>query len=422
VPIRNDTKDPDSTDIDVIDEGGSQATLGRANRVSTDPPPDTNQASRIRLTIEGRGYTGEGWTRTADGFVSVPHTHPGDVVDVVLGPFHRGRAWAQIERFIHRDERHVDPECPHYAHCSGCALRHYSPAAESDFKLRMVAEIWDRHGPEMDQPLPLEFVSTGARSGHRTRGRMAVQVRSGQVHIGLRSLDLDRKTLDVRDCPAQSETWRSAMAWIGEWLDAHPDQAETVDQLDLRVDPSGAFIADDTAPWSHPNPAAARLLVDWTLTGLGSGPGTVLDLCCGTGTLTRALGAHFTRVISVDEDQRATSALKNAELPRVEVRTGRLGKVLRKLRREGLRARAAVINPMRRPLGLRQLRDLTGFGLETVVYLGPSPLSTAKDARLLAELGFWPVRAAAIDLHPATAQVMMGVVFTSTFPRSPGDI
>ena len=382
----------------------------------------------------GYGHTGEGWSRLPDGFVSVPHTHPGDVVDVVVGPFHRGRAWAHVERFVERSPRHVDPACPHYDRCSGCALRHHAPADEAEYKLRAASEILDRYGPEKAAPIPVDLVTTGVRSGHRARGRFSVEVRAEQVHIGLHGTALDRKVIDVRDCPAQTARWRVAMAWIGNWLDAHPDEAQTIESIDLRVEGDAVCVVPTGAPWTHTNPAAAELLVAWTLEALNSSEtgstvavadeidsppdgvtnaagSTVLDLCCGTGTLTRALVGRFGRVISVDEDRAATAAVAALGLPGAEVRTGRLGAVLRKLRKERVQARAAVVNPMRRPLGPKQLGDLAHFGVERLVYLGPAAVSAAKDATALAGLGFRLRRAAVIDLHPATAQFMLGLVF-----------
>ncbi len=358
----------------------------------------------------GLGHTGEGWCRLDEGFVSVPHTHPGDVVDVVVGPFRRGRAWANVERFVSRSPRHVDPACPHYDRCSGCVLRHHSVAHEAEYKLHAAGEILDRYGPEFAATIPLDLVTTGVRSGHRTRGRMTVEVRDEQVHIGLRGLALDRKVVNIRDCPAQAPAWRAAMGWVGEWLDAHVDEARGLDTLDLRLEDGQVFIAGPDAPWTHPNPAAAALLVDWTLRALGP-CSTALDLCCGTGTVTRALAALCPRVVSVDEDRAATAAVAALELPGVEVRTGRLGVVLRKLRKERVVADGAVVNPMRRPLGRKQLGDLAHFGLGRVVYLGPGAVSAAKDAVVLTELGFVLRRAAVIDLHPATSQFMLGLVF-----------
>lgn len=367
----------------------------------------------------GYGHTGEGYCREPEGFVSIPHTHPGDVVDVSLGPFHRGRAWAHVERFHERSAQHVDPTCPHYDRCSGCVLRHHSAADEAEFKRRAAGEILDRYGPEFAAPIPIDLVATGVRSGHRTRGRMAVDVRDDQVHIGLRGLSLDRKVVDIRDCPAQSEDWRTLMGWVGDWLDDHHDEARAIEDIDLRVGTDGARVVGPEAPWTHPNPAAAALLVEWTLSQLGEpvssdadgADATILDLCCGSGTLTRAFARRWRRVVSVDEDRAATATVAALNLPGVEVRTGRLGAVLRKLRREQVRASAAVINPMRKPLGRKQLADVGSFGLRRLVYLGPAPVSAAKDACVLAEQGFVLQRAAVIDLHPATAQFMLALRF-----------
>jgi tRNA/tmRNA/rRNA uracil-C5-methylase (TrmA/RlmC/RlmD family) len=365
----------------------------------------------------GLGHTGEGWCRLDEGFISVPHTHPGDVVDVVVGPFRRGRAWAHVERFVERSPRHVDPTCPHYDRCSGCVLRHHSVADEAEYKLHAAHEILERYGPEFAAPLHLDLVTTGVRSGHRTRGRMTVEVRDEQVHIGLRGLALDRKVTDIRDCPAQVPAWQVGMSWIGEWLDAHVDEARGVETIDLRVEGDAVFVAPPDAPWTHPNPAAARLLVDWTLEALGPG-GAALDLCCGSGTLTRALAGRFARIVSVDEDRAATAVVAALGLPGVQVRTGRLGVVLRKLRRERTRADVGVINPMRKPLGRKQLADVPHFGVRRLVYLGPAAVSAAKDAKVLADLGFDLARAAVIDLHPATSQFMLGMVFDARRPES----
>ena len=114
--------------------------------------------------------------------------------------------------------------------------------------------------------------------------------------------------------------------------------------------------------------------------------------------------------------------MRQLGLEPVEVFTGRLGVILRKLRKQQVRAQCAVINPMRRALGPKQLKDLAAFGLRTVVYLGPSPLGASRDARVLQAMGFSPVHAAGIDLHPGTAQVMMGVIFRATFSEGPAHL
>ena len=62
---------------------------------------------------------------------------------------------------------------------------------------------------------------------------------------------------------------------------------------------------------------------------------------------------------------------------------------------------------MREPLGERPLSYLEILGVERVVYLGPSPASTARDIDIMRGLGWEVVSLAGAMLHPATYHVML---------------
>ncbi len=169
--------------------------------------------------------------------------------------------------------------------------------------------------------------------------------------------------------------------------------------------------------WVHATPEAAGALLGWVTGRLqGRGHRAALDVCCGTGTLTFHLSGLVERVVAIDEDHRAVEAIveaaRRAGIEGIEGRAGRAGAVLRKLRQRpgvGPRPTLATVNPMRRPLGGDQLRDLPALGVEQILYLGPAPASAARDAVILDAMGFAPIRAAAVNLHPATAQVMLAI-------------
>lgn len=169
--------------------------------------------------------------------------------------------------------------------------------------------------------------------------------------------------------------------------------------------------------WVHANPGAANALMSWLLNQvLGRGHRAALDLCCATGTVSWTLASHMSHIVAVDEDHLAVAALtdaaRRAGMTQITGRPGRVGAVLRKMRREQTqlpRPTLAVINPMRRPLGAKQLRDLAVLGVTQIVYLGPAPVSAAKDAAALASLGYKIQTAAAVNLHPATAQFMLAL-------------
>jgi tRNA/tmRNA/rRNA uracil-C5-methylase (TrmA/RlmC/RlmD family) len=279
-----------------------------------------------------------------------------------------------------------------------------------------------------------------------------VQVSGAEVRVGLTSVGLDRDVVDVRRCPAQTPRFVEVLEHVGRTLDGCPATAAGLETVAVSVGATGealveaagtpsarALVAaavhelarartvegpDDpgltldngvVAPvgsWVPANPAAANLMVEWVIETLGRQRhhAFVLDLCCGPGTVTAKLAERY-RVVAVDRDHRATRALVDANLPNVTVRAGAVGRILRKLRRElrGPGPTAAVVNPMRLPLG-DQLDDLRALGIEQVVYLGPSPVSACRDANRLAQLsGYRLRRYAAVDLHPGTSQVMLAL-------------
>ena len=434
----------------------------------------------LNLTIEGLGFGGEGYARVEREdlrFVSVPHTLPGDRVAVRVGQSRRGRAWAEIERWIERSEAHVDPRCEAYDQCTGCALRHMSLEAERAWKRDAVIEILGRYGPPGAAEVPVEVVCAGEREGHRSRARFTVSVSDeGEVSLGLRSTALDGRIVDVRRCPAQSKRSRGLMTAVAEILDRHPDAARDIasveiktgapdsasidlafvsmsrtgrlmDELSALARDQGAnlsgvfheertdFVGDGTLrldhrigqsdrfarveitqeSWIHATPRASEVLLDWVAERFQEGGHVFsLDLCSGTGTATFRIEPLFEGLLAVDEDAEALRALddaaRQAGLSHIKTRAGRVGAILRKLPRELAgddKPTAALINPMRSPLGKKQLAFLPIVGIRQIVYLGPSAVSAAKDAAVLAALGFEMTRAAAINLHPATGQTML---------------
>jgi len=365
---------------------------------------------RLTLTIEGFGYGGEGFARTEHGFVSVPHALPGERVTVHVGELVRGRAWAElVERHTDSPER-IDSPCPHHDRCRGCALLHVSAERERQFKIDSAREVLEKFGPAGASDLPIEWVATGLRLGFRVRGRFRVERRDGSVAIGLQSTALDGSVADVWDCPAQSEGFRAEMAVRRTALLDADELPEYVEIRPEHVEPwPGVRVEAPATSWSPTFPEASRLAAAWATEWADSG-GFALDLCAGLGFTTFALAERCARVLAVDRDHLGLEALAEAAPRHVETRAGDIGTILRKLRSElSERPSFACINPMRKPLGAKAMVNLGAMGPERVVYLGPSPTSAAKDAKALVGEGYRVAEVAAIDLHPATAQFMLGV-------------
>ncbi len=349
-------------------------------------------------------------------------------------------------------------------------MRHISQERELAWKLTSARQVLERYGPAYGGSV--DVVSPGVRRGHRVRGRFRVQRRpDGQgVVMGLRQVGLGDGLVDIRGCVAQSARFTQVMGAVGAVLDALGAEATgSVESVEVRTSDRDALaivqssapmdlglkealvgaakthgfsllgqVGDETptmfhgkpslqvqhgrwtvetAPgsWTHASPLAGEGLLTWLRSRIeGQGHRDALDLCCATGTVTFDLLEQLEGdVVAVDADRAAVLSVKEAAggLERLETRAGKLSVVLRKLRRRtpALRPTLAVVNPMRKVLGERELKDLRPLGVRQVIYLGPAAASAAKDAAVLAALGYHLHGAAVIDLHPGTAQFMLGL-------------
>jgi len=87
-------------------------------------------------TIARLGAQGDGVAETADGQLFVPFALPGERVRVE--PATDGKHAALLEVLTPSPER-VEPICPHFGVCGGCALQHLKPEAYLAWKRNLVA-------------------------------------------------------------------------------------------------------------------------------------------------------------------------------------------------------------------------------------------------------------------------------------------
>lgn len=136
-----------------------------------------------------------------------------------------------------------------------------------------------------------------------------------------------------------------------------------------------------------------------------------LDVGCGVGTLSLLVAPHVEAATGIDINRHSIEAAElNAvrnDIEHVEFLPSGWEKALRKLVLAGETFDLATVNPMREPLGERPLAYLDRLDLRQIVYLGPSPESSAKDLGTLRDKAWSIDRLAAANLHPATYHTML---------------
>ena len=140
-----------------------------------------------------------------------------------------------------------------------------------------------------------------------------------------------------------------------------------------------------------------------------TGNETVLDLYCGTGTITLCLAKAAKRVIGAEIVPPAIrdakeNALRN-HIENAEFFCGDAADIAAKLESDGLRPDVVTVDPPRKGLAPEVIASVAAMGPEKVVYVSCDPATLGRDVKIFREFGYEAKRAAAVDMFPGTAHV-----------------
>lgn len=96
--------------------------------------------------IVGWSSDGAGVARIGAQAVFVPGAIPGEQWEVRIVKSRAGAVFGKGERCLRPDPTRIEPDCPVFPRCGGCALRHMSYEKELEFKLQRVNEAYRRIG------------------------------------------------------------------------------------------------------------------------------------------------------------------------------------------------------------------------------------------------------------------------------------
>ena len=134
-----------------------------------------------------------------------------------------------------------------------------------------------------------------------------------------------------------------------------------------------------------------------------------VDLYCGAGTITQVLARRARHVIGgeiVPEAIRdAEASARRNGVENVEFLCGDASRLAAELRQRGLRPDVICVDPPRKGLAPDVVEAAASMTPGRIVYVSCDPATLARDVARFAPLGYYPVRACAVDLFPGTAHV-----------------
>lgn len=395
------------------------------------------------------GSGGDGLARAANGeILYIPGALPGEEI-------------APDGARLNDSPERVAPPCPHVAACGGCALQHWSLAAQGEWKRGRVATALFRAG--FDIPVALTH-----QSAPHTRRRADFAIRrapDGAVTLGFHG---PLGVTPVPECqllrpeilallPGLATVLRSLTALRREGdavinlldsgldillrLDGKPGVPDherlaafatqngipriatqhgvAAQHAPVRQVFAGATVSPQPGAFLQVTEGSEAAIVQAVLAGLPAKlprGAIVIDLFAGLGTLSFPIAARA-QVQAFEGEPEAAAALAAA----ARAAGGRVKAGKRDLARQPLLpaelkpARAVVLDP---PFAgaKEQVEQIARARGPLVVYVSCNPAALERDARILAGAGFKAASAVAIDQFLWSAHVEAVVVFTPPKP------
>jgi 23S rRNA (uracil1939-C5)-methyltransferase len=390
----------------------------------------------VDLTIDRLGAQGDGIAESAQGPVFVPFTLPGERVRAEMTP--DGKHADCIEVLDPSPDR-IEPVCPHFGLCGGCALQHLETAGYLAWKRELVVTALKSRG--LDMPVePARAVPLGSRR----RATFSLERRGNDVVLGYRRVR-SHDTIGIDICPILSLRIVAALPalkamlapLLGNSREARVAVTETETGLDVNVDgvrpPETALgkLADtaqaqgiaritagsETVMLAPPtlqlgrahvrlpagsflqaSPAAEAEMVALVREGIGKAK-RVADLFCGLGTFSFALAERAT-VDGYESNAEALAALSDAarHTPQLTPIRGHRRDLFRDpLGWQELRPYNAVVFDPPRSGAAAQAEQLAKSKVGRVIAVSCNPGTLARDLRLLVDGGYKITRVVPID-------------------------
>ena len=412
-----------------------------------------------RLVIERLGHRGEGVARAKEGLVFAPFALPGETI---LAETEGERA--RLVDILEPSPDRIEPFCPYYGVCGGCAVQTLAGPAYAGWK-RGLAETALRNAG-LDWPVePL----VDAHGAGRRRVTFHARFEKGEARVGfMRARSHELVEIDacplleagLAGAPAAARALAQALAGRGKPLDLAVtattggldvdirgagalEERETLTLLELaeRLDlarlanhgrlvtlrlppgvmvgktqvlpPPGAFLQAT----AEGEAAIARLVAQ----GVGEKAKRVADLFCGVGAFALRLAARA-QVTAIDADVAAVEALDRAARTTFGLRP--IEAQARDLFRRPLDAQelarfdAVVFDPPRAG-AVAQAQALAGSAVRRIVAVSCDPQSFARDAAILSKGGYAAKFITPIDQFRHSPHLEVVALFERTAEATP---
>src|SRR5207249_4318972 len=303
----------------------------------------------VDLEIEDIAFGGKGVARDQGKAVFVPYTIEGELVSAEIVREKKQFAEAELVEVKQSSPDRVEPLCPYFGRCGGCAYQHISYEHQLAIKWRQVRDALQRIGKLKDVPMRPIIASPDQ---YAYRNRITVHAEEGVIGFFRRD---SHRLIDIERCPISSDEVNRTLT-------------------ELRAQPyvrDGHYTLRASATarvFSQTNDAVANALHDLVVDLVPPKQELLIDAYCGAGFFAKALLDKFERVIGIDWDRFAIAAAKeNASEKETYIAGDVETELLRPL--ESRRSTTLIVDPPATGLSANVRKAIVDLAPATVIYV-----------------------------------------------------
>jgi len=341
-----------------------------------------------KYTVEITDYSGDGASvaKLDNGcVVFVDGAVRGDICEIAITKVLKRVCYAKITEIIKLSEHRIPVDCPVFEKCGGCDYRHISYEEELYAKRKKVNDALRRIGGVNIECE--DILSTGKINGYRNN----IQLKSDGKKIGFYSAQ-SHEIVEINHCFLINDEMNKALR---QGKTKIRTSVETIGDLTFHISPEAFF---------QVNTEAAFLLYEKAREYADLKPHEfLLDLYCGTGTITLFVGRGAKKALGVELNASAIEdARKNAVLNKIK-NVDFLCADVSELDTREIAPDCIIADPPRKGLAYSVVQKIEEFAPARIVYISCDPATLARDIKLLEN--YVVTRVCATDMFSRTKHV-----------------
>jgi len=337
----------------------------------------------MNVEIHDIAFGGKGVGRIDGLVVFVPFTIPGEKVEVAVTRRKKKFAEARLLSVETPSPDRVEPPCPYFGRCGGCAYQHIGYEAQLAIKGAQVEQTLRRLG-RLSEPVPMQPVIPSP-SPYGYRNRIRVHAAGGVVGFYAHEANT---LLDIEACPI-----------------AAPEVNARLSELRSRPLMEGDYTVAREAPafFEQTNDAVAAALLE-RVGGLITPGGRLVDAYCGAGFFSRHLRERYERVIGIEENDFAIAHARSLALPHETYLTGDVAEHLPAALAGGGDTTSVILDPPAAGVAAPVLDALLAALPREILYVSCNPATLGRDLGTLCP-AYRLAEVTPLDMFPQTAEI-----------------